>query len=353
MSGKYDENHSMSWFHDIVENKRKEQQYRVDKCISCLNKHQIPTPDSIRGIINSLVGEARQQVLRHHMFWKEWTLREGLSSLLHASHQASIDICRHDAALGELACSESFQKEVDRTVGYAAQKDVVAYCALAFGIRDILKEIIELRPDIKVKVSELRNALFDADISEFLRELRNHLLHGRVVIPQWEVSYGLESPNNTGSMIYHVGNLMQSVKWNDESRKYVSNNYKEKIQLSIVIRHHFKLLNETVREIQNIFPNNVSTSEQDYFDIEDAHKRETRRQWAKITVSQVAGGKNPYDYLHIFFDPETQREILRYPLHSKEQVDFIMALKAAEIDWDDELRSTMYQIFRVTRDSDA
>ena len=67
----------------------------------------------------------------------------------------------------------------------------------------------------------------------------------------------------------------------------------------------------------------------------------------------MAIGNNPYEFLHRFFDPETLREILRRPSNSKEQVDFIMALKAAEIDWDDELRDMMCRIFGVAGNSDA
>ncbi len=353
MYGNNETNEPLSSFQKMVELQNRQQQYEVDRCISCLKRHQLPTPDAIRKTINSLVGETRQQVLRHHIFWKEWILRQGMASLVHASHQASMDICRHDAALGELARSENFEDEVDHTVGHAAQKDAVAYCALAFGIRDTLEESQKLRVDIADDISELKDGLFDRDISEFLRELRNNLLHGRVIIPQWEISYGFEQQDSTGSMMYYIDNLIQSGKWNDRSRNFVLTLHGEKVQLSGIIRMHFRLLNDLIREINNVFARNVTPSEKDFFDIEDSHKRQGRRQWAKIRVGQIASGKNPYDYLHRFFDPETLREILRRPPHSKEQVDFIVALKAAEIDWDDDLRSMMYRMFRVTRASDA
>ena len=187
----------------------------------------------------------------------------------------------------------------------------------------------------------------------FCESFRNNLLHGRVIIPQWEISYGFEQQDSMGSMMYYIDNLIQSGKWNDRSRNFVLTLHVEKVQLSGIIRKHFRLLNDLIREINNVFARNVTPSEKDFVDIEDSHKRQGRRQWAKIMVGQIASGKNPYDYLHRFFDPETLREILRRPPHSKEQVDFIMALKAAEIDWDDDLRSMMYRMFRVTRASDV
>ena len=89
----------------------------------------------------------------------------------------------------------------------------------------------------------------------------------------------------------------------------------------------------------------------DYRQIEDSHKRVSRRQQAKVLVGQVWDGKDPYGQLHRFFDPEVLREILRYPRHSKEQVDFMIALKSGEIDCDDELRQTLYRVFGVVPDS--
>ena len=343
---------SLVFFEKMVEAQDKHQQYCVDKCVSALKGGQLPTPKPIRNAINSLVGEKRRQALRHHPFWTEWKLRRGMASLVQACHQASIDICRHDAALGELPRSENFHEIVDHAVVHAAQKDVVAYCALAIGVRDTFEEIRRLRVgDIAEDISELKNHLFDRDISEFLRELRNNLLHGRVIVPQWVVSYRREEQDNTGSMRYCIEDLMQSGKWNERSRNFVSTLRGENMHLSVVVRRHFTLLNDVFRQVNSVFANNISLSEKDFFDIEDSYKREGRRQWAKVMVGQIATGKNPYEHLHRFFDPETVREILRRPPHSKEQVDFIMALKAAEIDWDDDLRNMMYQMFGVTFDS--
>ena len=353
MSGDYEPNDSLSLFREMVERQSKQQQPKIEQCLSFLKRHQLPTPDEILKIINSFVGEPRQRILCHHIFWNEWKLRRGLASLIHASHQASIDICRHDAALGELALSEGFQEEVDYTIGHAAQKDAVAYCALVIGVRDTLIEIQKNRVDIADDISRLRDSLFNSGISEFLRKLRNNLLHGRVIIPQWEVSYGFEQQASTGSMMYNVRDLIETGKWNDASRNYVLTLHDEKVQLSSIVREHFRLVNDLRRDVYDLFAKNVTPSEKDFFDIEDSYKQEGRRQWAKIMVGQMASGKSPYNYLHKFFDPETLREILRRPSHSKEQVDFIMALKAAELDWDDELRSMMYQMFGVPQNLES
>lgn len=346
-------NDDFALFRDLVQRQERQNQETLDQCISFLKEHNIPTHQNIRNAINSLIGEKRQQALSHHVFWKEWELRKGLMSLINSSHQASMDICRHDAILGELARSQKFPEVVDYTVGYATQKDTIAYCAIVGGIRDTLCEILKLRADIASQIEEQKSAVFDTDISEFVRQLRNNLLHGRVVIPQSEISYNVESNFGRGSMMYQVDSLMRSGKWSERSRNFVSGLREEKVQLSTIVRMHFRLLDKSIRKIGDAFARHATPSEKDFFEIEDEHKRRGGRLWAGLMIGQIGRGMNPYDYLHKYFEPEILREILRRPPHSKEQVDFMITLKAAEIDVDDELRSRLYRIFGVTSDSDS
>ncbi len=338
---------------EMVEAMDRQKRQKIERCIAHLSTYEIPTPSHICRTINSLIGHERQNVLSYHPFWKEQALRQGLASLIHASHQASMDICRHDAALGELARSENFQDGVDLYVSFPSQKDTVAYCALAMGVKSTLKEIQGLRTDICDELGKLVDNLFDEDISQFIRELRNNLLHGRIVIPQWEISYSNEKGRNAGSMVYNIENLLRSGHWNEEAKRYILSSQDEKINLSSVIRDHFKVMNDLYRSVNSMFFKNITLVEKDFHDIEDTHKKQVRTQWARILVEQAAVGKNPYDHLHSFFDPETVREILRLPPHSREQVDFIISLKSAEIDWDDRLRNTMYKIFGVADYTDT
>ena len=117
---------------------------------------RIPTPDDVRWLINSTMGEHRQQLLRHHVYWVEGQLRLGFESLFNAAHQAYVDICRHDAALGCLAKRGDFEEHIDHTVGYAAQKDVVAYSSLAIGMKDTLCELAKVRSDLRAQIDKAK-----------------------------------------------------------------------------------------------------------------------------------------------------------------------------------------------------
>ena len=335
-----------------MEQSQREYEQRVDQYARPhLESGAFPTPDDVRTAINSLVGERRQKLMRCHKYWREYTLRKGLDSLINSAHQAAIDVSRHDAALGALAASADFESKVDFAIGNVAQKDVFAYCALAFGVRDALKELRKLRPDIANEISEAQNQVYCTDISEFLRKLRNNLLHGRVLLPQWSITYDTERGTKSGSMRYSVEELEESGRWNAQSLRYMRSSTGEHLQLSVVVRDHFALLNNLISTLDALFARNISQSERDYWDIEDSHIHVLRRQWTKILVGQIGKGKDPYDHLHRYFKPEELREILRYPRHSKEQVDFIIALKSTEMDWDPELRQMLYQAFGVIRPS--
>ena len=349
-----DNNDTPEWiaFFRAMEHTQRTREDRVYQQVKPhLESGALPTPDDIRAAINSLVGDRRQELLCYHKFWRERTLRRGLDSLLRSAHQASIDVFRHDAALGALADSADFQDNVDLAVGHVAQKDVVAYCAVAIGVRGALKEVRRLRGDIADQISEIENQVYGTDISEFVRKLRNNLLHGRVLVPQWSVSYDGEHRTNTGSMRYSVVDLEATGDWNTQSRRYMQNATDEHLHLSAVVRDHCVLVNQLKSSLDALFARHMSESEWDYWQIEDSHKRVLRRQWTKVLVGQVWDGKDPYGQLHRFFEPEVLREILRYPPHSKEQVDFMIALKSSEIDCDDELRQTLYRVFGVVPDS--
>lgn len=338
-----------SWppeFLAFLKTQEQNDQMRDDAVIAFLKSRTLPTPDHVQTDINRAVGR-RPQLLRYHVYWEEHRLRSGLESLLRSAHQAYVDICRHDAALGSLANATDFERHIDQTVGYAAQKDVMAYCSLAFGALDTLRRIKGRRSDIEDKLWQAAAGCFTSDVARFLKDLRNNLLHGSVVIPQWQISIQPSGP--VGSMIYPKCMLLEFGDWSRGSKQYVSSIEGDHLDVAKAIGEHFRTLSKFDQNIQDIFNQNKTVAEQDFFNIEDSHKRFLRKQWITIFVEQVGKQKDPYDYLHRYFSPEEVREILRRPNHSKEQVDFMIGLKGAEIDCDEELRRKLYNKFAVEK----
>ena len=235
MAGSSREVDSWSLFKELVHSQEKRDKKIDNKVKSFLKSKTIPTPDDVRKAINSCVGDRRQELLRHHIYWKERQLRLGLESLIRAAHQAHVDICRHDAALGSLARARDFQDHVDHTVLYAAQKDMVAYCSLVFGVLDTLRRIEKARPDIKDKIRSISDECFDHDVMVFVLDLRQKLSHGAVRIPEWEIFYDLQDQSSSGSMTYSKQELLGFGDWKSRSKIYVSNASGSKINIARVV----------------------------------------------------------------------------------------------------------------------
>ena len=311
-----------------------------------LDAHELPTHEEVRKWIKYRAGETREAIMQHHVFWKEKSIREGLDWTFQAAHQAYVDICRHDAALGSIAKGREFQDHIDHTVGYAAQKDVVAYCSLASGYLDTLRRIQTRRVDIADQILEALNENSDEDITVFIKDMRKNLSHGSVTVVHWQVSR--DGEDVTGNMTLSAHDILEVGEWNRLSKKYISEAADGKINIADAVGEHFKLFKNFDQRLNDIFARNVTEAEADFYEIEDEHRRWGAQQWGHLLVSQIGRNRNPYDYLHRFFTPEEVREILRYPKHSKEQVDFIITLKSPHYACDDGLRKALYHMFGVT-----
>ena len=214
MVGSSREADSRSLFKELVRSQEKRDEKIVKEVKSFLRSEKIPTPEDVRKTINSCVGDRRQDLMCHHIYWKERQLRLGLESLLRAAHRAHVDICRHDAALGSLARARDFEDHVDHTIGYAAQKDMVAYCSLAVGVFGNLRRIEATRPDIKKKIRSVADECFDHNVTDFIKCLRTNLVHGSVVIPKWKISYDWQGQDSSGAMTYEKQELLGFGDWN-------------------------------------------------------------------------------------------------------------------------------------------
>ncbi len=327
------------------EMKRQQRDVENRKVISYLKRGDIPTCDEIRNIINWRIEPERMSLMRHHVYWKKNRLKESLKALYSAAHQAYIDICRHAAALGAFSKDADFETHVAHVVGHAAQKDMMAYCALVVGLQQTLENIQRECPDdINTIIEEIKTENFGCDVAVFIRELRNNLSHGAVIVPEWQISW--RDGISIGTLKIGKENLKIG-RWNSVSKAYIERSIGESIDLPVVVGEHFKMLKDLYEKIENLFARNVTDEERDFFEIEDLKRRKGAAQWITILVTQIGKGKNPYDYLHRYFSSEEVREIRRKPFRSKEQVDYMISLKSVEFDCNDQLRQEIYRLFGV------
>ncbi|MBM6579865.1 hypothetical protein ILT44_06700 [Microvirga sp. BT689] len=322
---------------------------RLEAAASALRLGEFPTSPELRKIIQSTVGRERQRLLQSHPFWTEMKLREGFKALVSAAYAALADICRHEAALTAYATDRGvFQQHVEYTVSNPAQKDVMAFCAAATGLIDTTRRILKRRPDIADEVSALIGRLFVDDLTAFVKDLRKNLSHGSVVVPGWMLQ--TDQTGTSGAMSFDSDELLAFGDWSASARKYILSASDGRIRVSKVANLYHKKIQDFSVGLDDVFSQNVSASERDFYDLEDEYRMRGQGQWAKILADQVGRGRDPYRYLHRFFKDEEVRAILRLPRHSKEQVDFIIALKGAEIRCDNALRDSLYRMFGAPTD---
>ena len=92
--------------------------------------------------------------------------------------------------------------------------------------------------------------------------------------------------------------LLEFGDWSRGSKQYVSSIEGIHLNIAKAVGEHFRAMSKLDQSIQDIFYQNTTVAEQDFFNIEDSHKRFLRKQWITIFVEQVGKEKDPYDYLH-------------------------------------------------------
>ncbi len=318
---------------------------QIENAIAVLKTGALPTPTETVTVINSAVTK-RPKILSYHCFWKEMKIREGFKSIMDVAHTSYVDICRHNAALVGLSENYSvFEDQVSHMISNPLQKDVMAFCAAAFGCIDTVRRLKKCRPDMANVIEEAIADNLSGHVFDFILSLRKNLSHGSVVIPAWTLTENQEGMS--GNMVFEVEGLLSFGKWSSGAKVYLNEVEKGKIDIAKAIGDYNSGLIKFAQCINDILARSVTDAERDYYNIEDSHKRLGSGQWMKVLASQIGKGKNPYNFLHRYFTPEEVREILRKPKHSQEQVDYIISLRSVETECDSDLRSKLYELFGV------
>lgn len=331
--------------------REQDRQEREDAAIAeALESGAVPTPEPI---VRKLVWHVRRErLMRHHVFWKERKLRNGFDALVEASLLAHVDLVRAEATLTAYASRHGdFENHVAHTVENPAQKEVLAFCAAYVGTIDTLRRIRKARAELAGDIDAIRIAATDKIEFRFLKELRNNLAHGEVTMPGWRVttSFGKGSAGTVGAIDFSASELLAFGEWTADVRAFLAEKDKDGFPISAVTAICAHGLSRFRADLALLFARNPSSAERDYFAIQDLGRRLLHRQSLKLFFRSIAErGIDPYPHLQKFFDAETVRSILRYPPHSAEQVEYIIKLKEADTQCDDDLRLILYKIFGVT-----
>jgi len=317
-----------------------------DKAIALeLKKGIIPTPEIV---VRTIVWRVDRHVLmRDHIYAREDKLRSGLDALISAALAANLDLGRAEAALTAFAQSrDGFEDHIGQTVENPAQKEVMAFCTAYVGTVDTLRRFKERRADIWHDIDTLRKATTDDIIYRFIFELRRNLSHGSVVVPYWNVR--TDESGTSGSIHFSASELLAFGSWGAEVKGYLSTLPDDSFSIAQITARCAQGLAKFRRELNILFARNRTDAERDYHAINDLSRRLVGAQFNKLVLKQIAAqGVDPFAHLHRFFSPQETRRILEYPAHSVEQVEYVIRLREAQTAVDPELRSLLYELFKV------
>jgi len=196
-SKKSSESNSLVIMKKCLDRQEAMQDKQIENAIAVLKTGALPTPAETVRVINTAVTK-RPKILTYHCFWKEMKIREGFKSIIDVAHTSYVDICRHNAALVGLSENYSvFEDQVAHMISNPLQKDVMAFCAAAFGCIDTVRRLKKCRPDIANAIEEAISENLSGHVFDFTLSLRKNLSHGSVVIPAWTLTKNQEGMSAT------------------------------------------------------------------------------------------------------------------------------------------------------------
>lgn len=307
-------------------------------------------------IVDALIGNstARELALEKHPFTHELRVRGGLWSLISSAEQAYLDFIRTEAVLATYANNPEWNRDIfTHAIDLPVQKEVMAFCAAFYGIKETLYRLKSARPDIKTKIDiAIDNHLKQAAGSRFVLCLRTNLSHGSVSIPGWQVT--TNSDGSFGSVRFNIKALIDHGDWTQESIEFIrQREEKGSLLLAPILEEVTKALERFRTELKKELSVAVTPKEQDYYDIKDAATRRNSVQFLKIITQKFkANNRDPYRFLSMFFDDSQVRHIMRLPRNSREQVDYMLTLASHKFEIDEEARAKAYDLFDVPDPSD-
>jgi hypothetical protein len=216
-----------------------------------LREGAIPTPQEVVDIVNRAVGNSRVDILSHHTFRHEKSLRDGFNSLVTCAHAAFVDICKLQAAIVPHHSSAQLQGDFDYVVMAPYHKELIAFSAAAYGIVNIVRRIRSVRPDLDNLIGTLNSEISKTSHKSFLFDLRRNLSHGSVVLPRWsiKISDGVES----GSMKLNIKLMLALGEWSQTTKAYLSSIRDEEIDLTAEISKYNKDIRVYAEEMSSLF----------------------------------------------------------------------------------------------------
>jgi len=315
----------------------------------------IPVSPQALARLSQLDPEGFQEVVRFHPGFDGHRKLQGLSAMLETFHSLYEDLRADIQRLNDYA--RQVPKRSRDKAGRAAleeisgsvRKHIFALAAAALALVQFSRQVKKY-VDAEEFKSKLANN-FDADLREFIRELRDNFSHEDYVGTYWTITYsggGIE-----GTFDFHASELLRSGTFNERSKQYIRERGEKMSVLAVFadyrdrVKSFYDWLN---REIEARLPAEII----DYRNCVRQHQTFMSRASYRLFLNQwIASGIDPYEHLEKWLEPEELNEVYRLPTRSEAQVVRIIELVDDKGICNDELRELVFRLFQVERCSSA
>jgi hypothetical protein len=319
---------------------------------AALVESPVPVPDEIHDAILTLFVTDAIEVLRAHPGFKLEEKIRSLWTTFELFNQASSDLISALDVLDQFSQRPEFNyrshKDKLAVMESRIRKEIFAFSTLAHSLQE---HCCGLRSDWEPRgTTEQISSCFGSDgLHDFIRKLRNCLHHQSMVEADWLIRDA--GANATSHYVFRRLEL-QAVKeaWNVDARRYLGS-LPDEIDVRDVVQSYVPRVRAFYDWLLAACEAAPPPAVADYRRCWNAHRQRSEQMtWRLLLMEFLKQGIDPYSYLQRYLTPAEMEEAMRLPKRSPEQVDFIIAAVDELSACDDELRSLIYQLFRVAQE---
>lgn len=233
----------------------------------------------------------------------------------------------------------------------AATKEVYTFSCAAYSLVQAYRHLKSVAPQYDSQLEQLITEIFSNEtVAAFVMGLRVNYNHNRLfkANPTYTVTTG-ETRTVESNLKFDKQLLLQNREWKSAARAFLEK--QDNLNVINIVNSYFKLAQNLHQQFQHRLGLQKDELFRDYVRLQQARKTIGDQVWLGILLQSVSKRNiDPYMYLDRYFTAEELTKIMCFDVHSKQQVDFMIALKDPLVLCSSDTRSTLYKTFGVPED---
>jgi hypothetical protein len=232
-----------------------------------------------------------------------------------------------------------------------ATKEVYTYANAAESLVQAYRHMVPKGSKFSSRYESLKKEMIEGKaIARFFKDLRNSNNHVHILeaAPHYNITRSFSATTNevSSGLRFNSSIILTADDWSSESKALASE--KNDLQVLELVIQHFNLASEFYNKVIVRTGIHSDLLYRDYQRIQIARKAISHRITLGIILQAAVSKKlNPYEYLHVWFTEQELKQIYSLPDNSKEQLEYMIALKDPLDLCDEHTRQQLYALFSV------